>query len=161
MNSRNFQKLREFVGLSREDFALVFELDDPKLVQVWEETGDQVPDAITRPLAELDAKIEAAVITEIDNFSNRAERDTILIRFLTETDFALYEPYLFEQFKMAAVHGAFIARSKRAIERIGGEVTIAFMESNFYETWLGVNDFDDTRDLRIAWARQQLRGLSN
>jgi len=117
--------------------------------------------ALKHALAELDAMIRTAVITEIDTFTTRAERDVILIRFISEDDFALYEPDLFEQFKRSSVHSAFIARTKRALERIGGEVTIAFMESSFYETWLGVNDFDDSRDLRITWARQQIRGLSN
>ena len=32
------------------------------------------------------------------------------------------------------------------------------MESSFYETWLGINDFDDRRDLRVIWAEQQLKG---
>ena len=57
------------------------------------------------------------------------------------------------------LHGIVVERAKEAIERLGGKVTVAFMNSEFYETWLGVNDFDDNRELRIAWARQQLRGL--
>ncbi|MBT3916414.1 MAG: hypothetical protein HN731_14315 [Rhodospirillaceae bacterium] len=131
MNSSDLQKLSEATGISGEEIAA------------------------------LDAKIEEAVITEVDIFSLRAERDAILIRFLADDDFALYEPELFEQFKLASVHAVFIERAKHAIERLGGEVTIAYMESGHYETWLGVNDFDDNRELRIAWARQQIRGLSN
>ena len=126
MNSSDLQKLSEATGISGEEIAA------------------------------LDAKIEEAVITEVDIFSLRAERDAILIRFLADDDFALYEPELFEQFKLASVHAVFIERAKHAIERLGGEVTIAYIES-----WLGVNDFDDNRELRIAWARQQIRGLSN
>ena len=74
--------------------------------------------------------------------------------------FALYEPKLFEELGSSNIHGNFIARTKMAIERIGGEVTVAFMDTEFYEAWLGVNDFDDSRELRVAWARQQARGLS-
>jgi len=33
------------------------------------------------------------------------------------------------------------------------------MDTEFYEAWLGINDFDDSRELRVAWARQQARGL--
>ncbi|MBT3991902.1 MAG: hypothetical protein HON14_00345 [Rhodospirillaceae bacterium] len=121
----------------------------------------QIVDLSEQELIELDAKIEAAIIAEIDIFQNRAERETILIRFLNPADLALYEPTYFEQFKTPTVHSFFIERAQQAIERIGGEVTIAYMESAYYETWLGVNDFDDSPNLRIAWARQQLRGLSN
>ena len=83
----------------------------------------------------------------------------ILIRFLNNEAFALYEPKLFEELGSSSIHGNFIARTKKAIERIGGEVTVAFMDTEFYEAWLGVNDFDDSRELRVAWARQQARGL--
>jgi hypothetical protein len=85
----------------------------------------------------------------------------VLIRYLNPDDLALYEPDLFEQFKTPEIHRLFIERSQKAIERIGGEVTIAYMDSAYYETWLGVNDFDDSPDLRLTWARQQISGLSN
>jgi len=149
MISMDIQALLKTTGLSQAEAAGLFGLGN-----------SEIP-ALTQELAKLDAKIEMSVIAEIDIFTSRAERDVILIRFITEYDFALYEQELFEHFKCCSVHRAFIARSQRAIERIGGDVTIVFMESNFYETWLSVNDFDDTRDLRIAWARQQIRGLSN
>ncbi len=131
-------------------------MKDPDLQKLSEISGAAGDDLIT-----LDAKIEAAVMAEVDMYSARAERDIILIRYLSADDFALYEPELFEHFKLTAVHSVFTDRAKRAIERLGGEATIAFMESGHYETWLGVNDFDDSRELRIAWARQQIRGLSN
>ena len=104
--------------------------------------------------------VEVAVISEVDMFSQSNEREVLLIRFLDNETFALYEPKLFENLGSSSIHGNFIARTKIAIERIGGEVTVAFMDTEFYEAWLGVNDFDDSRELRGAWARQQTRGLS-
>ncbi len=107
----------------------------------------------------LDAIIEEQILLSIDAYKQRAERDVVLIRFLSDNDVALYEPDLFEAFGGAPVHETFIERLQRAIERLGGKVTIAYMDSEFYEAWLGVNDFDDSRDLRVTWARQQMRGL--
>lgn len=108
---------------------------------------------------EFDTIVDEQVLLSIDAYSQRAERDVMLIRFLNDDDVALYEPDLFEAFGNVQVHDEFIQRLQAAIQRLGGEVTIAFMDSEFYETWLGVNDFDDSRELHITWARQQLRGL--
>jgi hypothetical protein len=110
-------------------------------------------------LAELDAIIETYVLNEVDLFIARSLNETILIRFISEHDFALYEPELFNDLKHCLLQKVLVTRSKRAIERIGGEVAIAFMDGQFYETWLGVNDFDDNRDLRITWASQQIKGV--
>ena len=109
-------------------------------------------------LAKLDATIEAYVLNEIDLFLARISNDTILIRFISENDFALYEPELFNDLKHCLLQKVLIMRGKRAIERIGGGVAIAFMDGQHYETWLGVNDFDDNPDLRITWASQQIKG---
>ena len=109
-------------------------------------------------LAKLDATIEAYVLNEIDLFLARISNDTILIRFISENDFALYEPEIFNALKHCSIQKSLITRAKRAIERIGGEVAIAFMDGQHYETWLGVNDFDDNPDLRITWASQQIKG---
>ena len=103
--------------------------------------------------------VQAAVLAEVDAYTLRPERDVVLLRIMSDADLALYEPDLFDDLGGAALHGIVIERAKEAIERLGGKVTVAFMNSEFYETWLGVNDFDDNRELRIAWARQQLRGL--
>jgi hypothetical protein len=149
MTSPDIKTLLQAIGLTQDQAVELFNLIGAG------------PDMIKQSLSQLNAQIQTSIISEIDAFTLRAERDVVLIRFLTDDDFALYEPELFEQFKSSAIHRAFIARTQRAIERIGGEVTIAFMDSTFYETWLGVNDFDDSRDLRITWARQQIRGLSN
>ena len=111
-------------------------------------------------LAMLDAVVESEVITAVDLFSLSNEKEFILIRYLSNEEFALYEPRMFEDFRSANVHRNFIDRTKKAIERINGKVLIAFMDSEFYETWLGINDFDDNREVRVVWARQQLRGLS-
>ena len=110
-------------------------------------------------LAEFNSIVETCVLNEIDLFLARTEDDTILIRFVSENDFALYEPELFNLLKCCQIQKAFIMRVKRAIERIGGKVVVAFMDTNHYETWLSVNDFDDEPDLRITWASQQIKGI--
>ena len=115
--------------------------------------------SIQLALAEFNSIIETCVLNEIDLFLARAQNETILIRFASEDDFALYEPELFNLLKCCSIQKAFITRAKRAIERIGGKVFVAFMDTNHYETWLGVNDFDDEPDLRITWAKQQIRGI--
>ena len=146
--------------MSEKDYAHFAALDDEAEIRELDAGSHPRQQALVEQLAKLDATIESAVIMEIDAYTLRSERDTILIRFLNDDDFALYEPDLFEDLGTATAQRAFISRVKRAIERLGGQAEIAFMDSSFYEAWLGVNDFDDSRDLRIAWARQQMRGLS-
>ena len=146
--------------MSEKDYARFAALDDETEIRRLDAGLHPRQKTLLEQLAKLDAIIESAVIMEIDAYTLRSERDTILIRFLNDDDFALYEPDLFDDLGTATVHNAFISRVKRAIERLGGQAEIAFMDSSFYEAWLGVNDFDDSRDLRIAWARQQMRGLS-
>ena len=159
MTKPKFKNLQNSVGLSDEDYLRFAGIDDINEIDLLRNASHPRQQALMNQLAILDAKIETAVINEIDLYSRRAERDTVLIRFLTDDDFALYEPDLYENLGGAMVHGNFITRLKQAIERLGGRADIAFMDSAFYEAWLGVNDFDDSRDLRLAWARQQMRGL--
>ena len=155
-----FNELRNAVGMSEQDYVHFAALDDETEIRKLDEGSHPRQQVLIEQLAKLDATIESAVLMAIDDYTLRSERDTVLIRFLNNEDFALYEPDLFEELGTAAVHNAFISRVERAIERLGGQAEIAFMDSPFYEAWLGVNDFDDSRDLRIAWARQQMRGLS-
>ena len=148
------------MGMSEKDYAQFATLNDEIEIRKLDEGSHPRQQVLIEQLAKLDATIESAVLMAIDAYTLRSERDTVLVRFLNNDDFALYEPDLFEEIGTATVHNAFISRVKRAIERLGGQAEIAFMDSPFYEAWLGVNDFDDSRDLRIAWARQQMRGLS-
>ena len=68
-------------------------------------------------LARLDAMVETAVISEVDIFSQLNEREVILIRFLNNEAFALYEPKLFEELGSSSFHGNFIASTKKASEK--------------------------------------------
>ena len=144
----NLSECAQFLKLKSADEITIMENDTKDIHQEHQEK-----------LAMLDAIVETAVISEVDIFSQLNEREVILIRFLNNQIFALYEPILFEELGSANIHGNFIARTKKAIERIGGKITVAFMDTEFYEAWLGVNDFDDSRELRVVWARQQARGL--
>ena len=146
--------------MTHSECAQFLKLESSDQITIMENDTKNIHQEQLEKLARLDAMVETAVISEVDMFSQLNEREVILIRFLNNDTFALYEPYLFEEFGSSIIHGNFIARTKKAIERIGGEVTVAFMDSEFYEAWLGINDFDDSREIRVAWARQQARGLN-
>ena len=146
--------------MNRSECAQFLRFKSPDEITTMENDTKDIHQEHREKLARLDAMVETAVISEVDIFSQLNEREVILIRFLNNETFALYEPKLFENLGSSSIHGNFIARTKKAIERIGGEVTVAFMDTEFYEAWLGINDFDDSRELRVVWARQQARGLS-
>ena len=155
----NFKTLRERLGMNRSECAQFLKLKSADEITIIENDTKDIHQEHQEKLARLDAMVETAVISEVDIFSQLNEGEVILIRFLNNEAFALYEPNLFEDLGSSSIHGNFIARTKKAIERIGGEVTVAFMDTEFYEAWLGINDFDDSRELRVAWAHQQARGL--
>ena len=156
----NFKTLRERLGMNHSECAQFLKLESSDQITIMENDTKDIHQEQLEKLARLDAMVETAVISEVDIFSQLNEREVILIRFLNNETFALYEPNLFEELGSSIIHGNFIARTKKAIERIGGDVSVAFMDTEFYEAWLGINDFDDSRELRVAWARQQARGLS-
>ena len=151
----NFKTLRERLGMNHSECAQFLKLESSDQITIMENDTKDIHQEQLEKLARLDAMVETAVISEVDTFSQSNEREVILIRFLNNETFALYEPNLFEELGSSIIHGNFIARTKKAIERIGGDVSVAFMDTEFYEAWLGINDFDDSRELRIAWARQQ------
>ena len=155
----NFKTLRERLGMNRSECAQFLKLKSAYDITIMENDTKDIHQEHQEKLARLDAMVETAVISEVDIFSQLNEREVILIRFLNNETFSLYEPKLFEELGSSRIHENFIARTKKAIERIGGEVSVAYMDSEFYEAWLGINDFDDSRELRVAWARQQARGL--
>ena len=155
----NFKTLRERLGMNHSECAQFLKLESSDQITIMENDTKDIHQEQLEKLARLDAMVETAVISEVDIFSQLNEREVILIRFLNNETFALYEPNLFEELGSSIIHGNFIARTKKAIERIGGEVSVAFMDTEFYEAWLGINDFDDSRELRVAWARQQTSGL--
>ena len=152
--------LRKSLGMSRMECANFLGLSSAAEIARYENGRLDIHPEHYRSLAVLDSKLKTAVILEVDLYTQAAERNVILIRFLSSDEFALYEPDLYEDLGTASVHGAFIRRAKKAIERIGGKVTVAFMDSEFYQTWLSVNDLDDSREIRVAWVRQQIRGLA-
>ncbi|MBT5430694.1 MAG: hypothetical protein HOK89_12300 [Rhodospirillaceae bacterium] len=144
--SETIKTLLNSIGLSQTQFSTLFPT-------VTIEGDDQLS-----YLKLLDAYMESLIIDEIDYFSNHRINRIILIRFLNDEDFSLYEPEIFDILRSYLVHNTLITRTKKAIERTKKDVDVVYMASSFYETWLGVNDFDDRRDLRITWAQQQLRG---
>ena len=144
--SQTIESLLNSIGLSQTQFYTLFPTIAAK-------TNDQLSF-----LKLIDAYIESLIIDEIDYSSHNQTSNVILIRFLNDDDFSLYEPEIFDILKSHLVHKALIFRTKKAIERTKKNVKVVYMESSFYETWLGINDFDDRRDLRVIWAEQQLKG---
>ena len=55
-------------------------------------------------MATLDSLVEAAVISEVDLFSVSNEKEFILLRFLNDEEFALYEPDMFEDLGSVKIH---------------------------------------------------------
>ena len=155
-----FKNLRIKLGMSRLECTNYLGLTSIDEIISIENKETVLSSDLWSNLAMLDSVVESAVITAVDLFSVSNEKEFILIRYLSNEEFALYEPELFEDFGSANIHRNFIDRTKKAIERINGKVLIAYMDSEFYEAWLGINDFDDNSEVRIVWARQQLRGLS-
>lgn len=49
-----------------------------------------------------------------------------------------------------------LGRVKRAVERLGGEVEITFMDPDAYEAWLAETGRQDTTEVRAAWAALQV-----
>jgi len=127
----NFKTLRERLGMNRCECAKFLKLKSADEIKIMENDTKDIHQEHQEKLARLDAMVETAVISEVDIFSQLNEREVILIRFLNNETFTLYEPNLFEELGSSIIHGNFIARAKKAIERIGGEVTVAFMDTDF------------------------------
>ena len=144
--SQAIESLLNSIGLSQTQFYSLFPTVATKM-------DDQISF-----LKLIDAYMESLIIDEIDYFSHNRKNNVILIRFLNDDDFSLYEPEIFDILKSCLVHKALIIRAKKAIERTKKNVNVVYMETSLYETWLGINDFDDRRDLRVIWAEQQLKG---
>ena len=82
--SEKIKSLLNSVGLSQAQFSTLFPAVTVK--------GD---DQLSY-LKLLDAYMESLVIDEIDYFSNHRINTIILIRFLNDDDFSLYEPEIFD-----------------------------------------------------------------
>ena len=57
-------------------------------------------------------------------------------------------------------HKNLINRVRNGLANIGKTVKLVFMDSNYYEQWLSVNDFEDSPDIRIFWGSEQIKNIS-
>lgn len=157
MSPEEFSRVRESLNLTPATCAQLLMLENAAAVEEIERGKKPLPPELWRRLAEVDSQVESLTIDALDAYADADNAEVILVRFLKDEDLALYEPEQFEKIHTAEIHGALIDRVAAAIEKLGGRVLIAFMDSEFYETWLGINDFDDGPLVRATWARQQIR----
>ena len=75
-------------------------------------------------------------------------------------DFFLYDPEIAETLKIVELHKNLINRVRNGLANIGKTVKLVFMDSNYYEQWLSVNDFEDSPDIRVFWGSEQIKNIS-
>lgn len=161
MPQNKLLKLRKHMGLTIEDCAKLLGFSSLQTLVDIELGKSKNQHHYCKMLAKIDAQMESAILTEVDYYHQENTAFTVMFKFLTDEEFALYEPYLYDILKSNHIHGVLVQKTKQAIERIGGRVYITYMDSEFYEQWLGVNDFDDSREIRMAWGLQQIRATKN
>ena len=111
-------------------------------------------------LAIVDSQIEELVLRELEVFNFKQKTEIILLRYLNNDDFFLYDSEIAEVLKIVELHKNLINRVKNGLANIGKTVKLVFMDSNYYEQWLSVNDFEDSPDIRIFWGSEQIKNIS-
>ena len=111
-------------------------------------------------LAIIDSQIEELVLRELEVFNFKQKTEIILLRYLNNDDFFLYDPEIAEMLKIVELHKNLINRVNKGLANIGKTVKLVFMDSNYYEQWLSVNDFEDSPDIRIFWGSEQIKNIS-
>lgn len=158
MTPAECKTLREGLGLSAQALARRLGLKSDRTIRWWETGGRRIPEDAARDLAELDTRVERTVMVVVEMWakaSPRARRATLL-RYHTDEELRRYQPDTLAMLGSARVHAAMIGRAKRAIEQRGGRVTITFMDSNAYESWLADSGSEDAPEARAAWAALQM-----
>ncbi len=122
----------------------------------------KIPDKsrIFEKLAIVDSQIEELVLRELEVFNFKQKTEIILLRYLNDDDFFLYDPEIAEVLKIVELHKNLINRVRNGLANIGKTVKLVFMDSNYYEQWLSVNDFEDSPDIRIFWGSEQIKNIS-
>ncbi len=111
-------------------------------------------------LAIVDSQIEELVLRELEVFNFKQKTEIILLRYLNNDDFFLYDPEIAETLKIVELHKNLINRVRNGLANIGKTVKLVFMDSNYYEQWLSVNDFEDSPDIRVFWGSEQIKNIS-
>ena len=93
-------------------------------------------------------------------FNFKQKTEIILLRYLNDDDFFLYDPEIAETLKIVELHKNLINRVRNGLANIGKTVKLVFMDSNYYEQWLSVNDFEDSPDIRVFWGSEQIKNIS-
>ena len=94
--SEKVKLLLNSLGLTQTQFSTLFPID--KIKKINQLTF----------LKTLDSYIESLIIDEIDYHTNNQTNRIILIRFLNDDDFSLYEPEIFEILKSYLVLKTFV-----------------------------------------------------
>ena len=112
--------------MNHSECAQFLKLESSDQITIMENDTKDIHQEQLEKLARLDAMVETAVISEVDTFSQLNEREVILIRFLNNETFALYEPNLFEELGSSIIHGNFIARTKKSYRAHWGRSKCGF-----------------------------------
>ena len=122
----------------------------------------KIPDKsrIFERLAIVDSQIEELVLRELEVFNFKQKTEIVLLRYLNNDDFFLYDPETAETLKIVELHKNLINRVRNGLANIGKTVKLVFMDSNYYEQWLSVNDFEDSPDIRVFWGSEQIKNIS-
>ncbi len=120
------------LGIKNLEYKDILGLNETKTFFPINENQSNNQDIHLKILPNLNTNTESQIFQELTLYTESTQKESILIRYLTDNDFALYESRLFEDFMSMVIHSTFIARTKRAIERIGGRVIVIFMNSDLF-----------------------------
>ena len=142
--------------------VLLCEVDNPSRFGIADIENKKMPDKsqIFERLAIIDSQIEELVLRELEVFNFKQKTEIVLLRYLNNDDFFLYDPEIAEMLKIVELHKNLINRVNKGLANIGKTVKLVFMDSNYYEQWLSVNDFEDSPDIRIFWGSEQIKNIS-
>lgn len=132
MTPAYFKGLRERLNLTATSCAALLDLADSRRVEAIEAGQVPVPDNVWLRLTELDSLVQSFVLDAVDDYAAGSDNEIVLVRFLTDADFALYEPIQQAKIYSAEIQGALVERIETAVGSLGGRVLIAYMDSEFY-----------------------------
>ena len=160
MSEHDIKALRQKLELTSANCAKF--LGFKSTIDYLDIENKKMPDKsrIFERLAIVDSQIEELVLRELEVFNFKQKTEIILLRYLNNDDFFLYDPEIAETLKIVELHKNLINRVRNGLANIGKTVKLVFMDSNYYEQWLSVNDFEDSPDIRIFWGSEQIKNIS-
>ncbi len=154
--------LREGLGLTIGDLAVLAGVSE-RTARYWE-SGQQgratAPPDVAQMVWEIDRQVTAAAIETRTMFLAQANetgeqpRQVVLLRYRENVHLWQFQPEM--RPLPVATHGAMLTRCRLALQEIGVEARIIYMEPQAYYRWLG--ELVDTPATRAHWASLQMEG---